>query len=43
LTRAVPLPICGEAGSLCTAAIISHFGACSEVDLTQLLADAGRA
>jgi sugar/nucleoside kinase (ribokinase family) len=43
LTRALPLPICGEIGSLCAAEIISHFGARPEVDLSQLLADAGRA
>ncbi|MGA7260867.1 MAG: hypothetical protein WCA23_00555 [Stellaceae bacterium] len=43
LTRALPLPICGEIGSLCAAEIISHFGARPEVGLSQLLADAGRA
>ena len=43
LTRALPLPICGEIGSLCAAEIISHFGARPEVDLSQLLADTGRA
>jgi hypothetical protein len=43
LTRALPLPICGEIGSLCAAAIISHFGARREVDLSQLLAESGRA
>jgi hypothetical protein len=43
LTQAPPLPICGETGGLCAAEIISHFGARSEVDLLQLLADAGRA
>jgi hypothetical protein len=37
----VLLPICGEIGSLCAAEIISHFGARSEVDLFQHLADAG--
>ena len=43
LTRALPLPICGEIGSLCAAEIISHFGARREVDLSQLLAESGRA
>ena len=43
LTRALPLPICGRIGSLCAAEIISHFGARPEVDLSQLLADSGRA
>ncbi|HMD63666.1 MAG TPA: adenosine kinase [Stellaceae bacterium] len=43
LTRALPLPICGEIGSLCAAEIISHFGARPAVDLSQLLAEAGRA
>jgi hypothetical protein len=43
LTQALPLPTCGEIGGLCAAEIISHFGARSEVDLSQLLADAGRA
>ena len=42
LTRALPLPICGEVGSLCAAEIISHFGARPEVDLSQLLAEFGR-
>ena len=42
LTRALPLPICGEVGSLCAAEIISHFGARPEVDLSQLLAESGR-
>jgi sugar/nucleoside kinase (ribokinase family) len=41
LTRGLPVPICGEIGSLCAAEIISHFGARPEVDLSQLLADAG--
>ncbi|MGC1888408.1 MAG: hypothetical protein WA709_20325, partial [Stellaceae bacterium] len=36
LTRALPLPICGEIGSLCAAEIISHFGARPEVGLSQL-------
>ena len=43
LTRGLPLPACGEIGSLCAAEIISHFGARPEVGLSQLLADAGRA
>ncbi len=43
LTRGMPLPICGEIGSLCAAEIISHFGARPEVDLSQLLAESGRA
>jgi sugar/nucleoside kinase (ribokinase family) len=43
LTRDLPLPICGEIGSLCAAEIISHFGARPEVKLTQLMADAGLA
>jgi sugar/nucleoside kinase (ribokinase family) len=43
LTRGLPLPICGEIGSLCAAEIISHFGARPEVDLSQLLAESGRA
>jgi sugar/nucleoside kinase (ribokinase family) len=42
LTRGLPLPVCGEIGSLCAAEIISHFGARPEVDLSQLLAEAGR-
>jgi len=33
LTRALPLPICGEIGSLCAAEIIRRFGARREVDL----------
>jgi sugar/nucleoside kinase (ribokinase family) len=41
LTRGLPLPICGEIGSLCAAEIISHFGARPEADLSQLLADRG--
>jgi len=43
LTRGLPLPICGEIGSLCAAEIISHFGARPEVALSQLLPDAGHA
>ena len=41
LIRVVPLPICGETGSLCAAEIICHLGGRPEVDLSQLLADAG--
>ena len=41
LTRDLPLPICGEIGSLCAAEIISHFGARPEVKLAQLVAQAG--
>jgi sugar/nucleoside kinase (ribokinase family) len=40
LTRDLPLPICGEIGSLCAAEIISHFGARPEVKLAQLVAEA---
>ena len=43
LTRDRPLPTCGEIGSLCAAEIISHFGARPEVNLSQLLGDAGHA
>jgi sugar/nucleoside kinase (ribokinase family) len=43
LTRNLPLPICGEVGSLCAAEIISHFGARSEVGLAKLLVQAGLA
>jgi sugar/nucleoside kinase (ribokinase family) len=43
LTHALPLPVCGEIGSLCAAEIISHFGARPEVKLSQLLGDAGPA
>jgi sugar/nucleoside kinase (ribokinase family) len=39
LTRDLPLPICGEIGSLCAAEIISHFGARPEVKLAQLVAE----
>ena len=35
LTRGLPLPICGEIGSLCAAEIISHVGARPEVALSQ--------
>ncbi|MBV8934529.1 MAG: adenosine kinase, partial [Alphaproteobacteria bacterium] len=41
LTRALPLPICGEIGSLCAAEIISHVGARPEIKLSQLLAEGG--
>ena len=41
LTRDLPLPICGEIGSLCAAEIISHFGARPEVKLAQLVDRAG--
>jgi sugar/nucleoside kinase (ribokinase family) len=40
LTRDLPLPICGEIGSLCAAEIISHFGARPEVKLAQLVDEA---
>ena len=43
LIRDLPLPICGEIGSLCAAEIISHFGARPEVKLSELVAAAGRA
>jgi sugar/nucleoside kinase (ribokinase family) len=43
LTRALPLPICGEIGSLCAAEIISHFGGRPEVKLSELVAKADRA
>jgi len=43
LTRALPLPTCGEIGSLCAAEIICHFGARPEVQLSRLVAEAGRA
>jgi sugar/nucleoside kinase (ribokinase family) len=43
LTRGLPLPICGELGSLCAAEIISHFGARPETNLSQLVAVAVRA
>ena len=43
LTRDLPLPTCGEIGSLCAAEIISHFGARPEVKLSELIAEAGRA
>jgi sugar/nucleoside kinase (ribokinase family) len=40
LTRGLPLPICGEIGSLCAAEIISHVGARPEVELAKLIAAA---
>jgi len=43
LTRDLPLPICGQIGSLCAAEIISHFGARPEVGLAELVAQAGLA
>jgi sugar/nucleoside kinase (ribokinase family) len=42
LTRALPLAVCGEIGSLCAAEIISHFGGRPEVKLSELVAKAGR-
>jgi sugar/nucleoside kinase (ribokinase family) len=41
LTRGMPLPICGEIGSLCAAEIISHVGARPETVLSRLVAEAG--
>ena len=43
LTRELPLPTCGEIGSLCAAEIISHVGARSETTLSRLVAEAGLA
>jgi sugar/nucleoside kinase (ribokinase family) len=43
LTRALPLPVCGEIGSLCAAEIISHFGGRPEVNLSELVAKASHA
>jgi sugar/nucleoside kinase (ribokinase family) len=43
LTRDLPLPTCGEIGSLCAAEIISHFGARPEIKLSELVAEAGGA
>jgi sugar/nucleoside kinase (ribokinase family) len=40
LTRGLPLPICGEFGSLCAAEIISHVGARPERSLSELVAEA---
>jgi len=42
LTRDLPLPICGEIGSLCAAEIISHVGARPEMKLAQLIPKARR-
>jgi sugar/nucleoside kinase (ribokinase family) len=41
LTRGLPLPNCGEIGSLCAAEIISHMGARPERNLSELIAEAG--
>jgi sugar/nucleoside kinase (ribokinase family) len=41
LTRGLPLPRCGEIGSLCAAEIISHVGARPETELSHLVAAAG--
>ena len=43
LTRDLPLPTCGEIGSLCAAEIIGHFGARPETALSRLVAEAGLA
>jgi sugar/nucleoside kinase (ribokinase family) len=43
LIRAQPLQVCGEIGSLCAAEIISHFGARPEVNLSELVVNAGHA
>jgi sugar/nucleoside kinase (ribokinase family) len=43
LTRGLPLPICGEIGSLCAAEIISHVGARPEVKLSELVDGIGTA
>jgi len=43
LIRALPLQVCGEIGSLCAAEIISHFGARPEVNLSELVVNAGHA
>jgi sugar/nucleoside kinase (ribokinase family) len=40
LTRGLPLPTCGELGSLCAAEIISHFGGRPEAKLSDLVAKA---
>jgi sugar/nucleoside kinase (ribokinase family) len=40
LTRGLPIPTCGEIGSLCAAEIISHFGARPEVRLAELVKQA---
>jgi sugar/nucleoside kinase (ribokinase family) len=41
LTRGLPLPTCGEIGSLCAAEIISHVGARPETGLRELVTAAG--
>src|SRR6516165_7397866 len=41
LTRELPLPTCGEIGSLCAAEIISHVGARPETALSRLVASSG--
>jgi sugar/nucleoside kinase (ribokinase family) len=41
LTRGLPLPNCGQIGSLCAAEIISHMGARPERNLSELIAEAG--
>jgi sugar/nucleoside kinase (ribokinase family) len=41
LTRDLPLPTCGNIGSLCAAEIISHVGARPETALSQIVAAAG--
>jgi sugar/nucleoside kinase (ribokinase family) len=43
LTRGLPLPACGEIGSLCAAEIISHFGARPDVKLSDLVTKADHA
>ncbi|HUC11135.1 MAG TPA: adenosine kinase [Stellaceae bacterium] len=40
LTQGLPLPVCGETGSLCAAEIISHLGGRPERSLAQLVAEA---
>ncbi|MGH7037796.1 MAG: adenosine kinase [Stellaceae bacterium] len=41
LTRALPLPMCGQLGSLCAAEIISHMGGRPETELRGLAIAAG--
>ncbi len=41
LTQGLPLPICGEVGSLCAAEIISHIGARPERNLSELVTETG--
>lgn len=41
LTRGLPLPICGQLGSLCAAEIISHMGGRPEAELKELATAAG--